>query len=228
MKKFFVSFILLTLGAFSVQAQQACFFEEANYQGRYICLNGGEQINNLNGYFNDVISSFTVPNGQNVVVCSNANFGGSCLRFYESAANLSYNNFNDVISSIRIEWGGNPNPPPYNPPNPPPPSNGTPVALLARVNVGCQGRVEQVTLRDFALFQENGSTLHFRSTVQVPHKCDGQTRFIGADAVISIRRQNAKVSPSGILLAPAVNASIRCDGRTAWLNSPCVSATLTQ
>lgn len=226
MRILIISFLLSLFGALSAQAQQACFFEDVGYNGRYICLYPNEQINNLNGYFNDVISSMTIPAGTNVVVCTNANFGGRCLRFFENAWDLSAYNFNDTISSIRMEWGGQQQPPP--PPPPPPPAQGTPVALLARVSVGCQGRVEQVTLRDFTLFQDSGSTLHFRSTVQIPHKCDGKTKFIGADAVISVPRRTAKVSSSGVLLSPAVNASIRCDGRTAWLNAPCVSATLTQ
>jgi len=227
MRSFMWAFILSAVSAFAAQAQQACFFEDVGYNGRYICLNPNEQINNLNGYFNDLISSLSVPAGTNVVVCTNANFGGSCLRFYENAWDLRSYNFNDSISSIRMEWGGY-NPPPPPPPQLPPPAQGTPVAMLARVSVGCQGRVEQVTLRDFTLFQDSGNTLYFRSTVQVAHKCDGKTKFIGADAVIGVPRRTAKVSSAGVLLSPAINASIQCDGRTAWLNAPCVSATLTQ
>lgn len=102
-----------------------------------------------------------------------------------------------------------------------------PVKMVAQVNVGCQGRIEQVVMENFVLFQEDAYTRHFQSSVQMPHKCDGKTKYIGAVAVISLPRKNAYVDSSGVLLSPAVNASIRCDGRTAWLYAPCANAYLT-
>ncbi len=215
LKNILIAVSLMVVGG-AAYAQQACFYEHVQYGGQRFCVGAGQQINDMQNYFNDTVSSLTVPQGLSVVACEHIHFGGHCVRFQNNQSNLVNIGFNDTISSIRVEWAQHQ-----------PPVGGPAVKMLAQVQVGCQGRVEQVTLENFTLFQNDGSYLHFRSTVQTPHKCDGKTRFIGADAVISIHRNNAKVSQSGVLLSPAVNARIRCDGRTAWLNAPCLNATLT-
>lgn len=96
----------------------------------------------------------------------------------------------------------------------------SPVRLVAQVDVGCKNRVEQVTIDRFVLAREQGGWMDFRGSVSISHKC-GSLSFIGADAWISMRRQDVRMASDGTLLSPAVNAHVRCDGRTGWLNAPC-------
>ncbi|MFN8946044.1 MAG: hypothetical protein ACK5WZ_15615 [Pseudobdellovibrionaceae bacterium] len=96
-------------------------------------------------------------------------------------------------------------------------AQGNPVKLVAQVQVGCKNRIEQVTLENFTLAYENGSYRTFRAANNVAHKC-GETRWIGADATITIPRNKAKMNSNGVLLSPAVNAQVRCDGKSAWIN----------
>ncbi len=104
-----------------------------------------------------------------------------------------------------------------------------PVKMVAQVQVGCKGRVETITVENFTLSQSDAYWLTFRASKSVAHKC-GETRWIAADGEIVVPRNQAQVGPGGILYSPAVNASVRCGGRSAWYygSSNCVSAYLTQ
>jgi hypothetical protein len=82
---------------------QVCFYTDSNFRGSSYCLSQGEQNTALGGtIFNDTISSIQIPAGMQVTVCEHKDFGGRCLRLNRSVRNLSQLNFNDLISSMRV------------------------------------------------------------------------------------------------------------------------------
>ena len=142
-------------------------------------------------------------------------------------------------TSCQIIARGNPppyNPPPYNPPprppvpppyNPPPrppvpnPGVGSPLQVRTEVEVGCRGRIAPVIVSNLSLVGESRGYLTFHGYNRVAHKC-GDQRMISAAVEVMIHRSYANVSANGILLAPAVNAQVRCSGESDWIgNSNC-------
>lgn len=104
-----------------------------------------------------------------------------------------------------------------------------PVKLVTQVQVGCKNRVETITLENFTLAYSDAYWMTFRASQTVAHKC-GETKWIAADGEIVVPRNQAHIGSGGILYAPAVNASVRCSGRSAWYygSTNCVSAYLSQ
>lgn len=103
---------------------RACFFENANYNGRSICLEPGQNAANLAGSFNDIISSISIDGNIRVRVFVDANYRGASLDFTRDVANLAdIRGWNDVISSIQVfedhgEEGGGHGPAPHPGPGP--------------------------------------------------------------------------------------------------------------
>jgi len=82
---------------------KVCFFEHANYQGRFFCARRGTQQPSLvyNGW-NDIISSIQVGPGASVEVCEHVGFGGRCRSFHSSRPFVG-DRWNDVISSFAVQ-----------------------------------------------------------------------------------------------------------------------------
>ena len=85
--------------------QQACFFEDDNFQGRSFCINSRATVYNLrDSGFNDRISSASIPRGMRVVVFEDANFQGQGLELSGDVYSISaYGRFwNDKVSSMYV------------------------------------------------------------------------------------------------------------------------------
>lgn len=85
---------------------QVCFYEHINYEGQSFCVGGNQQINALNGFWNDRISSVSVPMNSSTRVCEHAGFGGRCLQMNQPINDLRNYSFNDLISSLSVSQGG--------------------------------------------------------------------------------------------------------------------------
>jgi hypothetical protein len=126
-KIFAVIGLFLSLGASRAYAQTACFYEHDDYRGRSICLNDGDEIQDLRQWnFNDMMSSLQVARGYTAVLCIDHYFQGGCREFAGDVRSLSAYGLNDMISSIQIirqgGRGGYPSPyPPQYPPQYPTP-----------------------------------------------------------------------------------------------------------
>ncbi len=96
------------------------------------------------------------------------------------------------------------------------PSTGSPLSVTANVEVGCKGRVVAMIITNLSLVNDYGSYLTFRGYKSQDHKC-GDLKHIAATVEVSIQRRNARVDRNGILLAPAVNARVSCQGQSDWI-----------
>ena len=121
----FSRIILITFLAFASQAfawpgdnggrnhdrqyyDKACFYEHANFSGAVLCLYPGEQIRNLDGFFNDQISSISIDGYARVTVYKDARFSGAAITIDRDLSNLAnydslFEKWNDKISSIRVD-----------------------------------------------------------------------------------------------------------------------------
>jgi hypothetical protein len=85
--------------------EQACFYEHANYTGRSFCLSPGQRYRNLDGFFNDMISSIAIDGRLRVSVFSDAGFSGRALAVDRDISNLSnLFGWNDRVSSIIVDY----------------------------------------------------------------------------------------------------------------------------
>jgi hypothetical protein len=82
----------------------ACFYMDENYGGDTFCLNAGEERQELDGRFNDRISSIRIFGQAQVVVYEHRNFGGASKSFRGDASNLQ--DWNDKITAIRVQSTG--------------------------------------------------------------------------------------------------------------------------
>jgi hypothetical protein len=89
------------------QGDRVCFFEDANFGGRRLCIAVGQRLPDVGPDFNDSFSSVTVPVGVRAIMCEDANFGGRCIRLDRTVADFQQlGPWNDVVSSIAAEAGG--------------------------------------------------------------------------------------------------------------------------
>ena len=80
-------------------------YQHVNFRGRSLSVGEGEQsIRDIRrSVGNDRISSFSIDAGYSVYACEHGGFRGDCLTFTNDTRDLRYINFNDVISSFRVE-----------------------------------------------------------------------------------------------------------------------------
>lgn len=104
MKK--ITILLLAFVSFSLYAQDACFFEDINMQGRSFCLNVGEKELDLKeliiegNNFNDTISSVRLAQDVKAEVCRDRYGKGPCTVLIQSDAHMWL--AHDNISYIRV------------------------------------------------------------------------------------------------------------------------------
>lgn len=93
----------------------ACFFEDANYEGRYFCASAGRDAATIPIEANDKISSIRLYGSVEVIVYKDGSYRGPSRRFTSSVSNLGRVGWADRISSYQIEersydshngWGG--------------------------------------------------------------------------------------------------------------------------
>lgn len=110
MKTFTVLLIgLFCLGSFSASAQDyITVYYDGDYGGSSHRLYDGEYRADELGVGNDKISSIRIPSGFRITVYSDDNFRGRSRDFSSSVRRMP-SDFNDKISSIRVErrYGGN-------------------------------------------------------------------------------------------------------------------------
>ena len=98
----------------------ACFYENANYEGRYFCIRDGERLPELPHNMNDKISSIRLFGNAEAAVWRDHNMSGKTARFVTSQRNLRDSGWNDQISSLEVfpahrvgeplQWGRAPQP----------------------------------------------------------------------------------------------------------------------
>jgi hypothetical protein len=98
----------------------ACFYENANWEGRYFGVRDGERVSEMPPGMNDKISSIRLFGNAEAAVWRDHNMSGKTTRFVTSQRNLRDTGWNDQISSLevfpahrgggpveggRLEWG---------------------------------------------------------------------------------------------------------------------------
>src|SRR3954449_4710055 len=84
--------------------QGACFYKDPNFRGEYFCTGAGENIAAVPEDMNDEISSMRVFGGAEVMLFKDVRFQGRSSRFETDIRNLKEVGWDDLISSIRIEY----------------------------------------------------------------------------------------------------------------------------
>jgi hypothetical protein len=90
-------------GSGQVPRDGACFYEDTNYRGQYFCVEAGDAVDNMPSGANDRVSSVRIFGRANVQVFRDTRFRGESRRFGSSVRDLDDEDFDDAISSIRIE-----------------------------------------------------------------------------------------------------------------------------
>jgi beta/gamma crystallin/peptidase inhibitor family I36 len=80
----------------------ACFYENANYEGRYFCVRDGERVSEMPHGMNDKISSIRLFGNAEVAVWKDHHMSGRTIRFVTSQRNLKDTGWNDQISSLEV------------------------------------------------------------------------------------------------------------------------------
>ena len=81
----------------------ACFFRDADYRGDYFCVRAGDDVGRMPPDMNDQISSIRLFGRAEVVVFKDIRFDGGSARFDRSIRDLRDENWNDRISSLRVQ-----------------------------------------------------------------------------------------------------------------------------
>jgi len=80
----------------------ACFYENANFEGRYFCIRDGERVSEMPHNMNDKISSIRLFGNAEAAVWRDHNMSGKTARFVTSQRNLRDTGWNDQISSLEV------------------------------------------------------------------------------------------------------------------------------
>lgn len=109
MKKSIFGFIILSIMLSNHLYANVAVYKHCNYKGYDISLpTGNHSLNDLEqlGIKNDDLSSIKISGGYTVKAYQHDNFGGRFLTLNSSDSCLVNNNFNDVISSIKVVKNG--------------------------------------------------------------------------------------------------------------------------
>lgn len=80
---------------------RVCFFDRANFAGKYFCAYEGDAVDALPDSWNDRISSIAIDGGLTVLVCRNDDFEGTCREIDSDIKKLP-TSINDRISSLEV------------------------------------------------------------------------------------------------------------------------------
>lgn len=81
----------------------ACFYEDANFRGRYFCVREGERIPSLPAGLGDRVSSIRLLGSAEVTVFRDSDMRGRSGRFISDVRDLKREGWNDQISSVEID-----------------------------------------------------------------------------------------------------------------------------
>jgi hypothetical protein len=85
--------------------QGACFYEDADFRGRYFCVRPGDRLSSIPTGMGDKISSVRVLGSSEVTVFRDSNMRGRSARFISDVRNLKSEGWNDQISSMDVANG---------------------------------------------------------------------------------------------------------------------------
>jgi hypothetical protein len=83
----------------------ACFYENANFGGRYFCVSQGDRVPSLPAGLGDKISSVRVVGSAELTVFRDADMRGRSARFIGDVRDLKREGWNDQISSVEVGRG---------------------------------------------------------------------------------------------------------------------------
>ena len=81
----------------------ACFYQNPNYGGSSFCVRAGETLESMPRGMNDRVSSIRTFGGSAVTVYQDVSFGGPSERFDGDVPDLRQTDWNDRVSSIRVQ-----------------------------------------------------------------------------------------------------------------------------
>lgn len=84
----------------------ACFYKDVNFHGDYFCAPRGASIKQVPHGGNDKVSSIRLFGGATVTVYRDVNYAGTSSHFTTDMRDLRTVDWNDLISSIRIDARG--------------------------------------------------------------------------------------------------------------------------
>jgi len=84
---------------------QVCFYEDANFSGQSFCMSEGQTINNLNGPWNDRISSMRIYGNLEVSLYADSEYRSPMGTFTRDEYNFANGIGNDAVSSIVVRRG---------------------------------------------------------------------------------------------------------------------------
>ena len=84
--------------------QGACFYKDPNFRGEYFCAGAGENVSAVPDDMNDEISSIRVFGGAEVTLYKDVRFQGRSSRFEADIRNLKDVGWDDLISSLRVQY----------------------------------------------------------------------------------------------------------------------------
>src|SRR5262245_26263904 len=80
----------------------ACFYEDANYQGRYFCMRPGERVGTLPAAMTDRIASVRLIGGAEITIFRDSELRGRSARFLTSVRDLRREGWRGQISSLEV------------------------------------------------------------------------------------------------------------------------------
>jgi hypothetical protein len=80
----------------------ACFYEDANFRGRYFCVRQGERIPSLPAGLGDKVSSVRLLGSAEVTVFRDRDMRGHSGRFISDVRDLKREGWGDQISSVEV------------------------------------------------------------------------------------------------------------------------------
>ena len=80
----------------------ACYYMDADYRGDRFCVSAGESPRNVEGRYNDRISSIRIFGSAQAVVYEDENSGGASRTFTGDVPNLQ--DWNDRISTVSVQY----------------------------------------------------------------------------------------------------------------------------
>ncbi len=87
----------------------ACFYKDANYRGRYFCVDADDQLDSIPSGGDNEISSIRIFGRVQVTVYKDRRLRGESREYTRSIGNLTDEDFNDEISSLEVRgaYGSN-------------------------------------------------------------------------------------------------------------------------
>lgn len=91
-----------TSAAAETAAAHACFYEDAGYKGEKFCTTGGTHAKTIGQGWDNRISSIKVAGSVTVKICTDGNYGGSCMETTTSIEKLA-GDYDNAVSSWQVK-----------------------------------------------------------------------------------------------------------------------------